>query len=583
MIRYLNNLRIKQKFFVIYLLCVMIPIILTNTMMFLSIKSHLEENQRKDMLLTTERVEFSIENLLQEVVKVSDYIYTDRRVDEFLQTDYASQSDYYTSFFDIKMNHNFRSYFSSGTIQKIEMYTDNPTIINGGYFWDLEAVQSTEWYRLFKERGDTSLIEFYDTELYVPPSSDKSRKISFVKKLDYSTTDGYQTILKIDLNYNKLLKVASDGSQTGDILLASNQKVLLNNKGVKQVYRDMPVIDEAAMQEPFVKRSFYAIDNIWDIYVLANPVSVFSSLRENSLLLVLLIVFNFLLPTACLIILNKSFRDRLKTTEDHILNMKEGDFRKVDITEGNDEIGDLIRTYNYMVVKLTELINDIYEKSVEQQALELAKKQTELVALQSQINPHFIYNVLDGIRMNCYIKGETESGKMIEDLALLLRRMMKWDQNHFISIEEELFYVEKYLSIQKYRFSDRLHYNIYVEEECKRAKIPKLSITTFVENACIHGIERKVSGGYINISITEVNGRLLIEILDSGAGMHTDHLNFLQEKIKRAEFKELHTENSTGILNAYLRVNAYYQEDVSLKIRSEVNEGTEIVLELPFL
>lgn len=583
MIRYLNNLKIKQKFFVIYLLCVMIPIILTNTMMFLSIKSHLEENQRKDMLLTTERVAFSIENLLQEVVKISDYIYTDRRVDEFLQTNYESRSTYYTSFFDIKMNHNFRSYFSSGTIQKIEMYTDNPTIINGGYFWDLEAVQSTEWYRLFKERGDTSLIEFYDTELYAPPSSDKSRKISFVKKLDYYTTEGYQTILKIDLNYNKLLKVASDGSQTGDILLASNQKVLLNNKGVKQVYRDMPVIDDADMREPFVKRSFYAIDNIWDIYVLANPVSVFSSLRENSLLLILLIVFNFLLPTACLIILNKSFRDRLKTTEDHILNMKEGDFRKVDITEGNDEIGDLIRTYNYMVVKLTELINDIYEKSVEQQALELAKKQTELVALQSQINPHFIYNVLDGIRMNCYIKGETESGKMIEDLALLLRRMMKWDQNHFISIEEELFYVEKYLSIQKYRFSDRLHYTIYVEEDCKRAKIPKLSITTFVENACIHGIERKVSGGYINIVIAEVNGRLLIEILDSGAGMHPDHLSFLQEKIKRAEFKELHTENSTGILNAYLRVNAYYQEDVSLKIRSEVNEGTEIVLELPFL
>lgn len=297
----------------------------------------------------------------------------------------------------------------------------------------------------------------------------------------------------------------------------------------------------------------------------------------------MLIIFNFLFPTLVILLINKSFQDRIALTEQHLLKVEKGIFERININEGKDEIGDLIRSYNFMVVKIDELLGEVYKKEREQQKIELAKTKAELNALQSQVNPHFLYNTLDSIRMRNLLNGDRESATVINELAQLFRRMTKWSDSYFVTVEEELAYVQRYLNIQKYRFVDRLNFSIYVEEECKEHYIPKMLILTFVENACIHGIEKKKNGGEISIIVSAQENAIYIEILDSGVGMDAKRLRKIRESLEKNDVTTSNWEESTGILNAYLRIKMHYQEEGELEIESQNYTGTEVYIKLPII
>ena len=131
----------------------------------------------------------------------------------------------------------------------------------------------------------------------------------------------------------------------------------------------------------------------------------------------------------------------------------------------------------------------------------VARQRAELLALRSQINPHFLFNTLESIRMHSILKKEYVTAGMIEKLAVLERQYVDWGAD-FASVEEETELVKAYLGIQKYRFGDRIAYEIDIEDKCKNMIIPKLSVVTFVENACVHGIEsKKVTAGFLYVYI----------------------------------------------------------------------------------
>ena len=119
--------------------------------------------------------------------------------------------------------------------------------------------------------------------------------------------------------------------------------------------------------------------------------------------------------------------------------------------------------------------------------------------MQSQLNPHFIFNALESIRMHSILKQETETAKILESFAVLMRKNIQWNQD-FVSIEEECDNVRRYLEIQKYRFGERMEFFLYIQPECQKRMIPKFTIITFVENACVHGIEKSVEGGSITVA-----------------------------------------------------------------------------------
>lgn len=262
----------------------------------------------------------------------------------------------------------------------------------------------------------------------------------------------------------------------------------------------------------------------------------------------------------------------------YLRKVENEEFSTIECNNGTDEIGKLIRSYNLMVLRIKELIEVVFKRDAEKQRLELAKKQAELKALQSQVNPHFMFNTLESIRMRSLIKGEDETAGIIENLSILLRTTINWGED-YITIEDEMLFVENYLQIQKYRFGDKLSYGFYAMEDCKNIRIPKLSILSFVENACVHGIEAVSHNANINVTVFKDENSLFIEILDTGMGIEENKLNEIRELLKDAKIDMLNKSKSTGVLNTYMRLQSYCN-NMKFEINSKLKEGTEITIQI---
>lgn len=182
--------------------------------------------------------------------------------------------------------------------------------------------------------------------------------------------------------------------------------------------------------------------------------------------------------------------------------------------------------------------------------------------------------------MKSLLNGEDETEEVLGKFALLLRQASRWDKD-FITIREEILFVGSYLDIQKYRFEDRVAYEISVEECCMERMISKFGILTFVENACIHGIEKERKGGKITLDIRKAEGRLVIEVCDNGRGMDSGQAEQIQRKIQNASMEDLYSASHIGMLNAVVRLKNYFDGDVIFEVSSAKGLGTKINISIP--
>ena len=238
-----------------------------------------------------------------------------------------------------------------------------------------------------------------------------------------------------------------------------------------------------------------------------------------------------------------------------------------------------MRNYNRMAVRTNELIQTVYKDRLKEQEMDIARQNAELLALHSQINPHFLFNALESIRMHSIIKQEYETADMVEKLAVMERQNVDWGTD-FVEIRREMEFVEAYLGLQKYRFGDRLSYELDVEEDCANIRIPKLTVVTFVENACVHGIESKTTPGWIFVRIYQEEDELCIEVEDTGDGMDEPLLEELQEKMQNPSIDRLREPGHVGILNACLRLKMMTGGEVSFELESEKGVGTMVSIHI---
>ena len=157
---------------------------------------------------------------------------------------------------------------------------------------------------------------------------------------------------------------------------------------------------------------------------------------------------------------------------------------------------------------------------------------------------------------------------------------MDWG-NDSVRIEQELEFVKAYLSLQKYRFGDRLNYSLEVEDDCMRLQIPKLTAVTFVENACVHGIESKASPGWIFVRIYQKKEELWIEIEDTGSGMEETQIHKIEEDMQNVDIEMLKNKKSVGLLNACLRLKMCSENTAQFSLEGEEGAGTWVTIRIP--
>lgn len=233
-----------------------------------------------------------------------------------------------------------------------------------------------------------------------------------------------------------------------------------------------------------------------------------------------------------------------------------------------DEAGQMHRNFRIMVERINELIHENYVK-------QLTIRDTEFKALQAQINPHFLYNTLESINWSAKLNNQTHISQMVEALGSLLRTSINLKEP-LIPLSKELDIINHYITIQKYRFEERLDFHVDVPEKLLYCSIPKLSLQPLVENAINYGLEQMIDTCMIKIHAYVENELLFIAVEDNGPGMEEQFVTQLLSGHVKPKGSGL------GLKNIEDRIKLLYGDAYGLKVESELNGGTKVTLMLPY-
>lgn len=251
---------------------------------------------------------------------------------------------------------------------------------------------------------------------------------------------------------------------------------------------------------------------------------------------------------------------------------RQGDFQQQVEVQTQDEVGKVASCFNQMVVETNQLIHKNY-------VMVLKERESELAVLQAQINPHFLYNALDSIYWQATDVGDEETAESIYQLAQLFRLVLGQGKN-FMTVEREAELLQRYLEIQKLRFGRLMDFEIQIQSDILKEKIPKLILQPFVENAVIHGGENGDEPYQILVTGVLKDGYMEFQIRDTGAGMTREQLAKIWEEDSSKVFAAQRV-GRYAIKNVRERLELQYGSDFELHVESEEKQGTTVTVVIP--
>lgn len=313
------------------------------------------------------------------------------------------------------------------------------------------------------------------------------------------------------------------------------------------------------------------VNNIgWKIIGVSYLDEIVSTQKDVSGFIIWLISFVILFLLLILAYMSLKISKPIKRLEKSMEQVEQGDFDiHVDV-QGGDEVEQLSRRFNLMVSRIRQLMDQIIHEQE-------AKRKTELEVLQAQINPHFLYNTLNSI---VRMVGSGKNDDVITTITSLSRlfRISLSRGKTIITIQEEIEHVRNYLIIQRMRFKNKFDFRIEAEEAVLTCLMLKLILQPIVENAIYHGIEYSVDRGYIHISASIMDGKILLQVKDNGVGMTPDLLEHIRQGHVVSEGG-----SGVGINNVRQRIRLHYGEPYGLEFESQLEAGTTVSIWMPLL
>lgn len=572
----INDYSIRKKLMLFYICCVLLPLFITDSVILTILLRTEQVQQKQEMENVAGAVRADLSYTFDEISKMANTLYINREIYEFLDKEYTSELHFFNASRSVESKSFYVTSINSGSIGVV-LCGDNETLVNGGHFYKLSSVRDEEWCEKILSSGKNTVVHFY----YIGdenPSAFSKRKVSVIRRLNYFKDLKSEKLVRIDLEYSTLVRRLANMKYTMPVYVCSGDRILFSNAGHNKENIDYEML--TGKEKIGVARDFDLYGESLRILVLETESDIFDFLKNHFLLISLMIAFNILLPWALTVGFNRSFTVRLGELSEAFNQVEAESLKEIENIRGSDEIGSLMKNYNRMVLRSRELIKTVYKDRLEKQKMDIARQNAELLALHSQINPHFLFNVLESIRMHSVIKGEEETAGMIERLAVLERQNVNW-KSDFIRISEELAFIEAYLELQKYRFGDRLSYQIEAQKDCLDFILPKLTLVTFVENACVHGIEKKAVPCWIYIHVYRKGDWLYLEIEDTGGGMDEETVEELRARMQVSNIDALMNNEHVGIVNACLRLKMVTGGATEFELESEERVGTFMVIKVP--
>ncbi|MBD1382624.1 sensor histidine kinase [Metabacillus arenae] len=305
--------------------------------------------------------------------------------------------------------------------------------------------------------------------------------------------------------------------------------------------------------------------------ILTPRSSIFSEVNHLRKVIIIVVILGILISFLLGIILSKPLVGSIHTLRKAMDNVKKGNLAQRVSIHSDDEIGQLGKGFNHMINEIDRLVSEVYKTS-------LREKEAEIRALQSQMNPHFLYNTLESINMLAITKGNLD----VSDMVISLGRLMRYTIDNsakIVTLDEELAFIHSYVSIQQVRMGEKLQYSENIGPSLRKTLIPKLVLQPLVENAIVHGIFE--SGGHIFIKAYVEGEKLHIAIIDNGKGVTSKQLSQIERCIENAPSPSSEKHNGIALSNVHERIQLLYGKQYGIKIVSEEQKGFSVTLTLP--
>jgi sensor histidine kinase YesM len=266
----------------------------------------------------------------------------------------------------------------------------------------------------------------------------------------------------------------------------------------------------------------------------------------------------------------------LKEISEKLSLVQAGNFETKLPGYGSLEFDEISVVFNEMTEYVNNLINQVYDK-------QLTIKEMELKFLQTQMNPHFMFNVLNTIALQARIDKNEDVFKMISSFSQLIQAKIYRENTDKVQIKQELKYVEYYLYLQNIRYGDRLQYRITIDDpSIEEMYIPKLCIQLIVENAVVHGIEPQTGNGLVEVHIYAEGETVCIDTTDNGVGFNVDGEIGMPLPVVPEKGSASDSHNQVGLNNAHHIIRLMYGEDYGIRIFSSIGKGTRVSIRIPF-
>lgn len=441
---------------------------------------------------------------------------------------------------------------------------------NRGRYRSLSAARETEWYRQLEENhGMPTWVGFredqYDTG---------SDYVAIVRMLwnpdDYSQSTGVMAVsLERSLLEELLMEVMPDQilyleTAEGNLLASNGQGEGMVRLPAQyrmpgdQAFRPRKVNGETYM----VRSSLLARSGLYLVSMVpSRSIQQEVDLVSSRIWILFVVICIFIVLS--FIPLTRSITSRIQLLKEQMIRVQGGEIKKIQVgREYHDEIGQLVTHYNEMADKMDELMQEQY-------ALGQEKMGAELKALQSQINPHFLYNTLDMINWMAQ-KNETDNIRSVVQAMSGFYRLTLSKGHDIVTIADEVKMCDAYMEIQRRRYKGRILYTAEMDEEILDCMIPKITLQPFLENAIIHGISQKEDArGTVILNGWAEDGRITLSVTDDGVGMVT------------GEARSASSGSHYGMDNIEKRLKLFFGEEIPIQVESSPGMGTCVILNIP--
>lgn len=581
----LKNMKVKEQLIGIYVLVVLIPILIVGVYMTRTMCNMVVERAINEASVNIDRIKERLNEVIKIANSVADRIYIDEQIKTILMTNFGTYGEVVETYNRMDTIDNYLKNYSE--IVNVRIYTDNQTLLNNSQFMSATAqIKKEQWYKDAVDRNGK--IEW----LYKYDETTRRHYLSLVRAIR-DTHSGHLGVLVIDINPDKLQRIIKD--EPYDTIIAVNQEII-TKKGKSELIESK--LGDLRAESQSSKENYklqikgeeginYIIFNAFSptkakdttIEICMN-MSVQSVTSETIRIIqksMIIIGITTILSGLLIVIFIHRFASRIILVRKEMHKVVSGDFNIRPSIEGKDEIGELYTDIYATVESVKSLVQEVYIAKVQKEELKRRQKEMQFEMLASQINPHFLYNTLETIRMKAYCTGQVELANVVKMLSKLLRRNLEVT-DRVVTVQSELNLIKAYLEIQKFRFGERISYEITSKIDTERFNILPLILQPIVENAFVHGLEGKSGPGKIKCSISEEEAGLVIIIEDDGLGITKERLKKLQENL--SEGKET-IKGSVGLNNINQRLKLYYGDAYGIGISSEIGKGSKVIVHLP--